>query len=365
MSTTARSTSGSSVEYQEIAKHYGALTALQPTSLTIEPGEFFSLIGPSGSGKTTLLGVTAGYIAPSSGHIRVDGRDLIGVPPFKRNIGMVFQNYSLFPHMSVAENIAFPLRMRRVGRVRTEERVKHMLAMVRLEGMGERRPSQLSGGQQQRVALARAAIYNPLLLLMDEPLSALDKNLREEMQFEVKQFQEALGATVLYVTHDQAEAASMSHRIAIINHGRIEQLGTAREMYERPDNRFVASFLGEANIFEVERLERRGGGAVAVTPEGLRLAASQAPAGDQPLCACVRPESISVSETVVEADNRLTGTLVDFTFTAGSVRYKVEVHPGLIVSQRMPLHRRTGVLEYGAEVHLHWNAADTLLIDDS
>ena len=183
------------------------MTALQPTSLTIEPGEFFSLIGPSGSGKTTLLGVTAGYIAPSSGHIRVDDRDLIGVPPFKRNIGMVFQNYSLFPHMSVAENIAFPLRMRRVGRVRTEERVKRMLAMVRLEGMGERRPSQLSGGQQQRVALARAAIYDPLLLLMDEPLSALDKNLREQMQFEVKQFQEALGATVLYVTHDQAEAA--------------------------------------------------------------------------------------------------------------------------------------------------------------
>ena len=181
-----------------------------------------------------------------------------------------------------------------VGRVRTEERVKRMLAMVRLEGMGERRPSQLSGGQQQRVALARAAIYNPLLLLMDEPLSALDKNLREEMQFEVKQFQEALGATVLYVTHDQAEAASMSHRIAIINHGRIEQLGTAREMYERPDNRFVASFLGEADIFEVERLERRGGGAVAVTPEGLRLAKEGAEIIVQDIDSALAEESVAM-----------------------------------------------------------------------
>ena len=357
---------GATVDYVEIAKIYGSVNALLPTSMTIEAGEFFSIIGPSGSGKTTLLGVTAGFIPPSSGQILVDGRDLIGVPPFKRNIGMVFQNYSLFPHMNVAENIGFPLRMRKVGRSETAERVDRMLAMVRLEGMGERRPLQLSGGQQQRVALARAAVYNPLLLLMDEPLSALDKNLREEMQYEVKRFQEALGATVLYVTHDQGEAASMSHRIAIINEGRIEQFGTARKMYERPNSRFVASFLGEANIFEVAELERRGEGAIAVTPEGLRFAVQAAPATEGPLCICVRPESIALSKHTVEAaDNCLTGTLVDVTYTAGSIRYKVEVRPGLIVSQRMALVRQVGLLEAGAEVHLHWSAADTLLIDDS
>lgn len=365
-STLRETARGATVEYVEIAKSYGSVHALLPTTLTVEAGEFFSIIGPSGSGKTTLLGVTAGFIPPTSGHILVDGRDLIGVPPFKRNIGMVFQNYSLFPHMSVAENIGFPLRMRKVGRAETAERVDRMLEMVRLHGMAERRPLQLSGGQQQRVALARAAVYNPLLLLMDEPLSALDKNLREEMQYEVKRFQETLGATVLYVTHDQNEAASMSHRIAIINEGRIEQFGTARQMYERPNSRFVASFLGEANIFEVANLERRGSGAIAVTPEGFRFAVQTVPAADGPLCICVRPESIAVSDkTAEEADNRLSGRLIDVTYTAGSIRYKVEVRPGLVVAQRMAVARQVGLLETGAEVHLQWSDADTLLIDDS
>jgi ABC-type spermidine/putrescine transport systems, ATPase components len=178
-----------------VTKQYGNLYALHPTSLEVESGEFFSIIGPSGSGKTTMLGVTAGFIPPTDGQILVDGRDLVGIPPFQRNIGMVFQNYSLFPHMTVAQNIGFPLRMRKLGRAEADERIKRMLGVVRLGGMADRYPAQLSGGQQQRVALARAAVYDPVLLLMDEPLSALDKNLREEMQREIKAFQQALGAT--------------------------------------------------------------------------------------------------------------------------------------------------------------------------
>ena len=244
-------TRGAEIRFENVAKHYGAVHALHPFSLTIEAGEFFSIIGPSGSGKTTLLGVTAGYVPPSGGRILVNGENIVGVPPFRRGIGMVFQNYALFPHMSVAENVSFPLRMRRTDKAATAERVKRILAMVQLEQLAERRPSQLSGGQQQRVALARAAVYDPVLLLMDEPLSALDKNLRETMQDEIKQFQAALDSTVLYVTHDQSEAAAISHRIAIMNHGRLEQVGTPRELYEHPVNRFVASFLGEANLFEL------------------------------------------------------------------------------------------------------------------
>ena len=266
---------GARVVYDGVTKQYGNLYALHPTSLEIESGEFFSIIGPSGSGKTTLLGVTAGFIPPTDGQILVDGRDLVGIPPFQRNIGMVFQNYSLFPHMTVAQNIGFPLRMRKLGRAEADERIKRMLGVVRLGGMADRYPAQLSGGQQQRVALARAAVYDPVLLLMDEPLSALDKNLREEMQREIKAFQQALGATVIYVTHDQYEASSMSHRIAIMNGGRVAQIGSPRELYENPRNRFVASFLGEANLFEVRRHEPAAGNRTLVeTGQGFRIHAA-------------------------------------------------------------------------------------------
>lgn len=356
---------GARVAFRGIAKRYGTVQALSPTTLDIESGEFFSLIGPSGSGKTTLLGATAGFIPPSEGRIQIDGADIVGIPPFRRNIGMVFQNYSLFPHMTVAENIGFPLRMRRQGRADIGQRVDRMLGMVRLDGMGDRRPSELSGGQQQRVALARAAIYDPLLLLMDEPLSALDKNLREEMQDEIKQFQEALGATVIYVTHDQNEAAAMSHRIAILNEGRVEQVGTPRGLYERPDNRFVASFLGEANIFEVAATESHAGGVLATTVEGLRLAAPALPNVDTKLCACVRPESIDLSITDDGGENSFPGTVVDVTYTAGSVRYRVEVRPGCVITQRKASERERRLHEAGAVVYVSWSTDDTVLIANS
>ena len=353
---------GARVEYREVAKSYGTVHALHPTSLCIAPGEFFSIIGPSGSGKTTLLGVTAGYIPPTTGSILVDERDIVGVPPFRRNIGMVFQNYSLFPHMTVADNIAFPLKMRSVSAGDTSSQVERMLAMVRLEGFGGRRPSELSGGQQQRVALARAAVYNPLLLLMDEPLSALDKNLREEMQYEIKQFQRALGATVLYVTHDQNEAAAMSDRIGIMNAGRLVQVGGARNLYEHPASRFVASFLGEANLFDVTDVRPAAGGLVqARTSDGVLLKAAGGRTGRS---ACVRPEAIRIGAGASGDDNRLDGAVADATYTAGSLRYRVTLASGMAVTVRMPAERSMQVHAPGARVTLCWKASDTLLIEE-
>ncbi|MGI9420246.1 MAG: ABC transporter ATP-binding protein [Geminicoccaceae bacterium] len=354
---------GASLRYVDIAKRYGRVQALMPTSLEIAPGEFFAIIGPSGSGKTTLLGVTAGYIPPSGGRILINGEDVVGKPPFRRDIGMVFQNYALFPHMNVAENVGFPLRMRRLARQDVKARVEKILAMVQLDAMAERRPSQLSGGQQQRVALARAAVYDPLLLLMDEPLSALDKNLREAMQDEIKQFQASFGATVLYVTHDQNEAAAMAHRIAIMNQGRIEQIGTPQDLYEHPTNRFVASFLGEANLFDVVSVEVLEGAARLRTSDGLSLIAEHSLEADK-ISACVRPEAIGLASTPVDGANCLVGKVVDATFTAGSLRYRIRLDGGRIITQRMPSARGAELIEPGDAVHVHWQAEDTLLVKD-
>lgn len=357
---------GASVAYRNVEKRYGVFQALMPISLEVDSGEFFSIIGPSGSGKTTLLGVTAGFIPPTTGQILVNDQDLVGVAPFKRNIGMVFQNYSLFPHMNVAENIGFPLRMRKASKTEISERVERMLDMVRLSGMGDRRPNQLSGGQQQRVALARAAIYDPLLLLMDEPLGALDKNLREELQDEIKQFQETLGTTVIYVTHDQHEAASMSHRIAIMNAGHIEQVGTSRELYEHPRNRFVASFLGEANLFEVVESEAGpSGGSVVKTVQGFRLRVAAALPAERGFVACVRPENIQLSSDPPNADNCLAGTVIDVVYAAGTIRYRIQVHPDFVITQRLPAERQMQLFETGGAVHLYWDAGDTRLISET
>ncbi|MEM7122333.1 MAG: ABC transporter ATP-binding protein [Pseudomonadota bacterium] len=352
---------GARIAYRNIAKSYGSVQALSATTLDIEPGEFFSIIGPSGSGKTTLLGVTAGYIPPTGGEILIDGRNIVGVPPFQRNIGMVFQNYALFPHMTVGDNVGFALKMRGVSKSETAERVGRMLSLVRLGDMAGRRPSQLSGGQQQRVALARAAVYDPLLLLMDEPLSALDKNLREAMQDEIKQFQAALGSTVLYVTHDQAEAAAMSHRIAIMNQGRVVQVGSPRDLYEHPVNRFVASFLGEANLFDLKDITAHGKGTRAITTDGFVVQSAMAPDGSGQ-CACVRPETINLDVAPVEADNSLEGHIVDATYTAGSLRYRIQVAPDLVLTQRTPSVRGAALLPDGTKVQLSWRAEDTLLV---
>jgi putative spermidine/putrescine transport system ATP-binding protein len=247
------------VEFAGVQKSYdGHTLVIEGLDLSIPKGEFLTMLGPSGSGKTTSLMMLAGFEAPSRGEIRVAGKPIQNVPPHRRNIGMVFQNYALFPHMTIAENLAYPLKVRRMGRAETERRVARALDMVQMGALAQRRPSQLSGGQQQRVALARALVFEPDLVLMDEPLGALDKNLREHMQFEIKHLHERLGVTMVYVTHDQAEALTMSDRIAVFNRGRVEQLATPEELYEEPATVFVAGFIGENNRLSGVLADRQG-----------------------------------------------------------------------------------------------------------
>ena len=238
------------VEIDRVEKHYGSVAALAGVSLTFADGEFFGLLGPSGSGKTTLLRAIAGFVDPDAGVIRLDGRDIGHTPVHKREIGMVFQNYALFPHMSVFDNIAFGLSVRGQPSQDIKRRVGEMLALVRLSGMEKRTPRQLSGGQQQRIALARALVTRPRLLLLDEPLGALDKRLRQQMQIELKQIQREVGITTIFVTHDQEEALTLSDRIAIFDEGKVVQAGNPHAVYERPATAFAANFLGDANFFE-------------------------------------------------------------------------------------------------------------------
>jgi spermidine/putrescine ABC transporter ATP-binding subunit len=232
-----------------VGKRFGDVVALDRVSLQVAKGELLTILGPSGSGKTTLLKVVAGFEAPDSGTVRVGGADITALPPARRNIGMVFQNYALFPHLTVKGNVAFPLEMRNVARAEIDRRVAEAIAMVELEGYEQRLPRQLSGGQQQRVALARAIVFNPRLLLLDEPFGALDRKLRETMQLEVRRLQRKLGLTTIFITHDQEEALVLSDRIAVMNQGMIQQIATTTEIYERPANDFVADFVGESNIF--------------------------------------------------------------------------------------------------------------------
>ncbi len=276
-------------------KTFGTIIAVDDVSLEIPRGEFLTFLGPSGSGKSTTLYAVAGFDAPSAGDIRINGDSILATPPHKRNIGMVFQRYTLFPHLPVGENIAFPLRVRGRNAAEIAKTVKSMLALVRLEGYEDRLPAQLSGGQQQRVALARALAYDPPVLLMDEPLSALDKKLREEIQVEIRRIHQETGVTILYVTHDQEEALRLSDRIAVFNHGRIEQVGSGEDLYARPATRFVAGFIGDSNFLKVKEIRCLGNIASAILPDGMRIEGIPAHAGNgqaaQPEL-MVRPQSL-------------------------------------------------------------------------
>ena len=292
--------------FVDVEKSYGAFHAVRSLNLSIGRGEFLTFLGPSGSGKTTTLNMLAGFERPSRGVIMLDGKSVDRLPPYERNIGMVFQNYALFPHMSVADNVAFPLSVRKTPRGEIASRVTRALEMVRLEQFKDLRPAQLSGGQQQRVALARALVFQPSLVLMDEPLGALDKKLREHMQIELKQIHEMLGVTIVYVTHDQSEALTMSDRVAIFESGAIVQIGTPDLLYKEPATAFVASFIGENNALEgvVERVI--DGQCVVALPTGLRATALSI--GDiSPGTAvhlAVRPERIGLSAVEAGAENR-------------------------------------------------------------
>ncbi|WP_448785644.1 ABC transporter ATP-binding protein [Brucella intermedia] len=255
------------IQIRRLNKNYGSTPILRDVDLDVRQGEFLTLIGPSGSGKTTMLNIIAGILQGDSGSIRLRGADISHLPPEKRDIAVVFQNYALFPHMTVAQNVAFPLKMRGIGRDECRKRVEDALAIVKLETFAGRYPSELSGGQQQRVALARAQVFGPAIMLMDEPLSALDKRLREHMKTELKLIQQRLGLTVIYVTHDQGEALALSDRIAVMEEGCIAQLSSPQEIYERPASRFVAEFIGEANLMPLELFKPGHKGTMLVRPE--------------------------------------------------------------------------------------------------
>jgi putative spermidine/putrescine transport system ATP-binding protein len=358
-----------------VTKMYADVIAVDDVSLQVRPGEFVTLLGPSGSGKTTTLRMIAGFIRPDFGRVVLDGRDLTRVPPYKRDVGMVFQNYALFPHMTAADNVAFPLQMRRMPKSEITRMVDEALRLVRLEGMRARYPRQLSGGQQQRVALARALVFNPSLLLMDEPLGALDRKLREALQLEVMQVSQRLGVTVMYVTHDQEEALVMSDRIAIYSHGRIEQLGTGEDLYERPASLFVADFVGESNIFrgtlriEEGVIETDRGQAVRVSSDAVRRGGLSS----GPAAVVVRPERMSIRPALTAQDAAgerdptgghdaaaLRGRIREVIYLGSSRKFVVELEDGQTVTVRSDDRHATA--PEGPDVVVGWPVEDGVVV---
>ena len=341
-----------------VTKTYGDVHALDHVDLDIKSGEFLTLLGPSGSGKTTLLMAIAGFTRPDFGSIRFGDREIITTPPHKRDIGMVFQNYALFPHMTVAGNVGYPLRLRKTPKDEIERLVEGALETVQLGGYGGRKITQLSGGQRQRVALARAIVYSPRILLMDEPLSALDKNLREQMQIELRRLHEKLGMTTVYVTHDQREALTMSDRIAVINHGRLMQLDAPRRIYDRPANRFIAEFVGESTFLPVTR-----------NGDGVRFAGVPISVEDMPdardLVLVVRPERLIVVDGDEPADaNIFGGRVKELVYQGDTMLAAVQLDDGTEVAVRAGTRSGEAIdrVALGDAVRLALKPSDTVLI---
>jgi putative spermidine/putrescine transport system ATP-binding protein len=347
------------VRFRRVSKSFdGAGTAaVRDLDLDVARGEFLTLLGPSGSGKTTTLMMLAGFERPSSGEILVEGEDISRTPAHKRALGMVFQNYALFPHMTVAQNLAFPLQVRHMPRAEIATRVKRALEMVRLEGLGRRRPGQLSGGQQQRVAVARALVFEPKAVLMDEPLGALDKSLREQLQYEIKRIHRELGVTIIYVTHDQGEALTMSDRIAVFNKGRVEQCGAPGDLYDRPANLFVAGFVGENNFISAETSGTPGETVKASSLAGA-MTATNAGAGPGPCILAVRPERIVLRPPVSDSATRLSATVAERYFAGDHVRLVVRLASGETVAVKTSRIDAQNLPEPGAAVTIGWRTGD-------
>ncbi|MFJ8357713.1 ABC transporter ATP-binding protein [Streptomyces sp. NPDC093984] len=332
---------GSAIRLQGLRKEFGGTSAVAGVDLEISDGEFFSMLGPSGSGKTTVLRMIAGFESPTSGTVELAGQDVTGLAPFERDVHTVFQDYALFPHMTVEQNVAYGLKVRRVPKAERLQRARKALADVRLEGFGKRRPSQLSGGQRQRVALARALVGRPRLLLLDEPLGALDLKLREQMQVELKALQREVGITFVFVTHDQEEALTMSDRIAVFNQGRIEQIGTPAEIYERPATAFVASFVGTSNLLQGEAAERVTGA---------------------PGTYSIRPEKIRVLKEFALADepehSTATGTVAEVVYLGDATRFLVDLDAGgrlTALQQNLETSSEDVAAYRGTRVRLTWH----------
>ena len=374
------STASISVELRDVTKRFGVLTAVEGVSLAVGRREFLTLLGPSGCGKTTTLRLIAGFERPTSGVVLIDGRAVQNLPAYKRPVNTVFQNYALFPHMTVFDNVAFGLRMKHVPAAERRRQVAAALDMVRLEGMERRKPGQLSGGQQQRVALARALVNRPSVLLLDEPLGALDLKLRRAMQLELRTLNREVGITFIYVTHDQEEALAMSDRIAVMSQGHVLQVGPAEEIYERPASRFVADFIGETNLLPVRILGVSGGIAAVALPCGATAGgrAGAAVAGTDATLA-VRPERITIgssddatpslkagADDLARPSGRvaagLDGTLTEAVYLGSATQYVVALPDGTRVTVRRPATASNAPLAPGASVRLSWSTADATVL---
>jgi iron(III) transport system ATP-binding protein len=355
------------IEIDHVTKRFGAAAAVDNVDLTIEEGELFTLLGPSGCGKTTLLRLVAGFYQPDQGEIRFDGRPVTDMPPNERGIGMVFQNFALWPHMTVLENVTYGLKLRKLNRAEIDSRSRAVFEKVKLTGFENRYPGQLSGGQQQRVALSRALVLNPEILLLDEPLSNLDAKVRVQVRQEIRKLQKELGITTMYVTHDQEEALTLSDRIAVFNQGKVLQVGPPKELYERPRNRFVADFIGINNLIDGVVAQIVPGQGIRVTTalgemsaieiEGLKV-------GDKCVL-CIRPENAQIGGEAAANRNVVKGKITFAAYLGNSLRYDVELANGLIfkIDIRDPWHHQ--VLPTGEEMTLSFPATSTVPVPDS
>ena len=351
------------ISINSITKTYGDFHALNDVNLEVNSGEFLTLLGPSGSGKTTLLMVLAGFTRPDYGSVKFGEEEVILKPPHLREIGMVFQNYALFPHMNVEDNIGYPQKLRGVSKSETKLNVDEALSIVKLDGLGKRRVGELSGGQKQRVALARAIVFKPKILLMDEPLSALDKKLREEMQIELRQLHDSLNITTVYVTHDQKEALTMSDRIAVINDGQLMQLDTPNEIYKRPNNAFIADFIGESSLLSVKA---QGGAAYLGASE---ICANQTPDRDGDYLLMVRPEKLFLAERTEKDTNFFDGLVEESIFQGESqlmvIKLDPEIYGGQELRMRLPNGSETmqSLPKTGEKISVGLRFADSFLVD--
>ena len=358
------------IALEDVSKRFGKHLAVDDVTLAIHEGEFFSLLGPSGCGKTTTLRMIAGFEAPDEGRIVLEGQDVTTLFSNRRPVNMVFQQYALFPHMSIYDNVAFGLKVKRVPRREHDGRVRELLRIVELEGYERRKPRQLSGGQQQRVALARALVNRPAALLLDEPLGALDVKLRKQMQLQLKAIQHDLGTTFVYVTHDQEEALAMSDRIAVMNGGRVEQIGSPREIYERPETAFVADFIGSLSVLELTVDEVVGEYAVTRLGEGERVIVAVGPktrTGDAVRVA-IRPEQVQLEpvddDAAPEGESRLEGTIAEIVFLGMYTQFHVETRAGRVISHRLA-DESLGGLDAGSRVALHWAPEHASLLGEA
>tara|TARA_B100001540_G_scaffold270543_1_gene253808 strand:+ start:314 stop:1402 length:1089 start_codon:yes stop_codon:yes gene_type:complete len=353
------------VKFDKVDKSYdGKVLVVKDLNLDIAEGEFITMLGPSGSGKTTCLMMLAGFETPTNGEIFLDGNPISNIPPHKRGIGMVFQNYALFPHMTVFENLAFPLKVRKISKDEIEKKVEKALSMVSLSGFDSRMPGQLSGGQQQRVAVARALVFDPAVVLMDEPLGALDKNLRESMQYEIKHIHESIGVTVVYVTHDQGEALTMSNRIAVFNDGKVQQLSSPDKLYEEPVNSFVAEFIGENNTFSGEvtdisndkcKIKLDSGNEILANPIRVKSKGDKSIVSLRPERAIINPEE--------NMENKFNGKIEEVIYHGDHTRVRLNLLGNKEFILKVPNSSARMDIKLGNEIKIGWNSFDARALD--